>query len=169
MKKILESDGMMYFLAKDGTTGYLVIIRNEDLILDFGNEMNRWPNPPCKEVSSALQENRGELKTIVMCSREQKMQDVHEQFGVDMSLDDLSASEVARIKELLETDQTLPDLRRERSWTDKKFRISLKRGQRIKEVQKLLKNFRYQDARDHCALFNLNYEEILEGFKDSDI
>lgn len=145
-----------FLITRDDTTGYIVIIDGDNLKMN--HTVCCWGDPPTKQIFQGVLENRGSLERIVMCSREGGS---HTLFGANASLSNLKDDEVAEIRKYLE--EQLPNIRRIITEDREKQVKARTKKKRTSEALRLLTDFRYGDAKTHCEIHGLNYDELLQA------
>lgn len=135
-----------YFLLTEGKEGYVVITCNGEL--DFDQCMCCCSARDT--VGEAIKANRGGLSKVTMCGTYSKY---NTELGVDATFDELTSDEKEAIK------VKITALKAE---IDRTMEAEETRKNNIVAVCKLIRELRYEDARMHCVVCGLNYEEFLE-------
>jgi hypothetical protein len=138
-----------YFLVTEGDVGYIVITNNNKL--DLGQCMCCCTAR--KEIGEAVRANRGTLTKVTMCGTHSAH---NTELGIDATFDDLNKEEWNQLeaKIMALEVQILAVIKQ-----------SDKLASNIAEVRSLLRQLRYEDAKQHCEVCGLNYETFLEEVK----
>ena len=134
--------------------GYVVLTDGEGL--DFGQCMCCWTDDQ-QEIGNTIKANRGSLKKLILCGI---CSDYNTQLGIEATFDDLGAAEKDTIKAHItnlkeEIDAVFDNYRKQES-------NMRKQESNIRNVRRLLDELRYEDARQHCQVCGLDYDQFLK-------
>lgn len=162
MKKIVTQIGpyhtYRFFLLEHGNIGYIVIMSDDKL--EFEHTVCCWGGPPTQKIAQGVLDSRDsmqKMEKIIMCSSEGGS---HGPFGADASFSDLSNDEVERIKRIITL--YLPGLSLLITQEKIEAEKAKMKEKRTSETSRLLRDFRYQDAKTHCEIHGLDYDLLLQ-------
>ncbi len=151
----LSSNSTYHFvMLVVGSTGYVTTLeiggRGEHLLFDQAV----WYVYNRVDLGKAIGENRKGLEEVILCENVFN-ENGFKTLSVDKSFHSMPESQIDQIKLVISHHKQI--------MSDAVVRArEIKR--RTNEVYSLLRDFRYQDAKDHCEVFELDYKVLLGHF-----
>lgn len=159
MEKIMSVVDSAFFRTEIGSAYYVFALHNKEL--DFGQNLYYWRDGLYERIAKAIIGSENfRIKNVVFCGTYTKYNDeleIHESLCAEKlvfteTFSDMSKEDIDRVKKLITevAPRAVEILKREEVVKKETWRVG-----------KLLDDYRYSDAKEHCRIFELSYDSII--------
>jgi hypothetical protein len=165
MKKITNWGSITFYFLSIERTGYVIVTENFEIY--FGHSIGggiTGNDNIASRINAFCQVERPNHDRIIMCSHEGL--EMCKEFGVDVSFHytEMNASEreatQSQVENLCRTELAKAKVANEEKLANEKKDEELQR--RKSEVTTLVRAFRYGDAKEHCRIHGLDYDDFIK-------
>lgn len=138
-----------FFRAEIGSAYYIFVVHNNEL--DFGQCLCCWEQYHERIAKAITKSGDFRIKDVVFCGTYSKY---NEKLGITETFSDMSDESRDHVKKLIikVAPKAIEILRREEKARKETY-----------IAEKLVKEYRYGDAKEHCRIFELNYDSIISN------